>query len=355
MERRWAAFPDKKDRKQEEAEIAGFRGLPDQLTASSRPSSLPHEPASTFVPLSIDGGSATYFFDIGAWISCMSELEANRLHLTIRNTSGTLGQSAGSQVGFRTAVAREVVIGQTHFKNVSFAVFPDNQEPWTDLPAGYKGIIGMPMPVDLETLRWEKAGKLAMNNPPRPFHMQTANLVFDDDHLIVSATVQGQTIRATLDTGASTTDLYKGFADQFDTLLNRNGKPDTREVHGVGHSEIFKSVTLPQLRIRLGGADTVLSPAHVLLKSIGAEHCVGNFGMDLFSQTPAMTVDSAQCSCNSLPPVRRVKPCAVSAPLPPTRKPAATPLPPRGPNLPPPASSSRPSRGFPRHRRIENL
>lgn len=162
MERRWAAFPDKKDRKQEEAEIAGFRGLPDQLTASSRPSSLPHEPASTFVPLSIDGGSATYFFDIGAWISCMSELEANRLHLTIRNTSGTLGQSAGSQVGFRTAVAREVVIGQTHFKNVSFAVFPDNQEPWTDLPAGHKGIIGMPMPAGLETLRWEKAGKLAM-------------------------------------------------------------------------------------------------------------------------------------------------------------------------------------------------
>src|SRR5215469_10368319 len=113
-------------RKLEEAEIAGFRGLPDQRIKSSRPSTLTHEPGGTFVRLSINGGSATYFFDTGAWVSCMSESEANRLHLTIRNTSGTMGQSAGSQVGFRTAVARDVILGETHFKNVSFAVFPDN-------------------------------------------------------------------------------------------------------------------------------------------------------------------------------------------------------------------------------------
>lgn len=68
MERRWAAFPDKKQRKQEEAEIAGFRGLPDQRIKSSRPSTLTHEPGSTFVRLSINGSSATYFFDTGAWV-----------------------------------------------------------------------------------------------------------------------------------------------------------------------------------------------------------------------------------------------------------------------------------------------
>ena len=291
MERRWAAFPDKKSRKREEAEMAGFRGLPDQKTATSRPSSLAHEAGSTFVPVSIDGGSASYFFDTGAWISCMSESEVNRLHLTIRNTAGTIGQSAGSQVAFRTTVAADVLIGQTHFKNVSFAVFPDNQEPWTDLPVGRRGIIGMPMLVGLETLRWEKAGKIALHNPSLRFDIQRANLVFDDDHLVVLATVQGQPVRATLDTGASTTDLYKAFADQFDSLLKTYGKADTREVHGVGHAETFKSVTLPELRIRVGGADTLLSPAHVLLKSIGAERCVGNFGMDLFSQTPAMNID----------------------------------------------------------------
>jgi predicted aspartyl protease len=291
MERRWAAFPDKKERQQEEAEVAGFRGLPDQVTESSRASTLDHEPGSTFVSLSINGGAATYFLDTGAWISCMSESEANRLHLTINRTSGTIGQSAGSHVGFRTAVASDVIIGATHFKNVSFAVFPDDQEPWRDLAVGRRGIIGVPLLVGLQTVRWEKAGPIVFGNSPHAFDIHKANLVFVDDHLVISVSVEGKPIDATVDTGAVSTDLYQPFADRFENLLRANGKADTREVHGVGHSETFQSVTLPELRIQVGGARTVLSPAHVLLKSIGAPCCVGNFGMDLFSQTPVMEID----------------------------------------------------------------
>lgn len=291
MERRWAAFPDKKERTQEQAEIAGFRGLPNQIIESSGPSTLKHEPDSIFIPVSINDGSATYFFDTGAWISCMSESEAKRLHLAIRTTSGTLGQSAGSQVGFRTVVATDFIIGGTHFKDVSFAVFPDNQEPWVDLPVGRKGIIGMPILVGLRTIRWQKAGNVELAEESHPFNIRDANLVFDNDHLVVSATVQHEKIYATVDTGAESTDLYKPFADKFEILLKKYGKTDTREVHGVGHAENFKSVTLPELKIRVGGADTVLSPAHVLLKSIGAECCIGNFGMDLYKQAPEMDID----------------------------------------------------------------
>lgn len=291
MERRWAAFPTKKERKQEKAEIAGFRNLPDQVTENSRPSTLRHETGRTFVPLSINGGSATYFFDTGAWISCMSESEANRLHLTIRRTSGSLGQSAGSHVGFRTVIATDVIVGETHFKDVSFAVFPDEQEPWSDLPAGRRGIIGIPMLVGLKTVRWERAGQIVFGNSPRAFDIRKANLVFDSDHLVISASVEGEAIDATVDTGAVNTDLYQPFADKFQALLQRSGKPDTREVRGVGHAETFQSVTLPELSIEVGGVRTALSPAHVLLKSIGAKCCVGNFGMDLFSQTSAMEID----------------------------------------------------------------
>ncbi len=139
MEQRWAAFPEKKERPQEQRALAGFRGLPNQVLERTYPSTLVHERGSIFIPLSIDGNSATYFFDTGAWVSCMSESEAKRLHLQIRTTSGTLGQSAGSQVSFRTAVARDVVVGNTRFRDVSFAVFPDNQEPWSDLHAGVEG------------------------------------------------------------------------------------------------------------------------------------------------------------------------------------------------------------------------
>ena len=108
---------------------------------------------------------------------------------------------------------------------------------------------------------------------------------------MVTATIQNQKISATVDTGAISTDLYKPFADKFENLLKQYGKKGSTEVRGVGHAEKFDSVTLPVLRIRVGDSDTILSPAHVLLRSIGAECCVGNFGMDLFKQAAAMKID----------------------------------------------------------------
>jgi predicted aspartyl protease len=291
MEKRWADFPEKKANAEEKGALAGFRGLPDQTVVSSRPSRLAHEPGSIFMTVRIDGRPATYFFDTGAWVSCMSESEAKRLHLQIRNNAGTMGQSAGAQVSFRTAVAQDVTVGNTRFKDVSFAVFPDNQEPWSDLAPGRKGIIGVPLLVGIQTLRWEEHGLIELANSPAPFNLREANLAFEDDHLAVTTMIQGQEVKATVDTGATRTDLYKPFAEKFEDLLKRDGKKDSTEVHGVGHAEKFESVTLPELRIQIGGSTAVLSPAHVLMKSIGASCCLCNFGMDIFQQARTLDID----------------------------------------------------------------
>lgn len=291
MEKRWISFPNKKENAQEQAVIGGFRGLPNQVFGATSPAKLTHEPGSIFLPFSIEGKPATYFFDTGAWVSCMSESEARRLSLKVRDTSGKLGQSAGSQIGFRTAVAENVVIGNTHFQDVSFAVFPDSQEPWSHLPHGRRGIIGIPLLVGLNTLRWEAAGILDVGETYAPFDEKTSNLAFDNDHLVISASAQGRDIRATVDTGAVNTDLYQPFADTFRDLLNRSGKKGFTTVRGVGHAEKFPSITLPQVQIGIGDSNLVLTPAHVLLKSIGPKCCVGNFGMDLFKQTGGMTID----------------------------------------------------------------
>jgi predicted aspartyl protease len=127
MEARWAAFPNKSELKNEQTAIAGFRGLPDQTVGRQRPSTLPHEPGSIFIPISINRTPATYFFDTGAWVNCMSESEARRLGLAVHDAEGTLGTGTGAKIGFRTAVASEVTAGGIHFKSVSFAVFRDDQ------------------------------------------------------------------------------------------------------------------------------------------------------------------------------------------------------------------------------------
>ena len=147
------------------------------------------------------------------------------------------------------------------------------------------------MLVGFGTLRWIRKGTLEIGDRPEPLDIRKSNLVFDNDHLAVTATAGGRNVLATLDTGAETTDLYKPFADAFASLLEQNGKKDSIEERGVGHTEAFDAVTMPELRIQLGGFDTVLSPAHVLLKSIGANCCIGNFGMDLLKQAPSFSID----------------------------------------------------------------
>jgi predicted aspartyl protease len=269
----------------------GFRGLPNQKLIRTFPSKLRHERGSIFIPLSIDGNSATYFFDTGAWVSCMSESETKRLHLQIRNSSGTLGQMAGSQVGFRTAVAHNVVVGNTQFGDVSFAIFPDNQEPWSDLPPGRKGIIGIPLLVSMRNVRWTKDGVVELSKKSPIFDIQASNLTFDDDHLVVAATVENREVSATVDTGATTTDLYKPFADKFEGLLKQSSTKESTDVHGVGHAEKFDSVALPKVKIRIAKSDVLLSPARVILKSLGANCCIGNFGLDLFKQADAFEID----------------------------------------------------------------
>jgi hypothetical protein len=211
--------------------------------------------------------------------------------LTVQDATGTLGTGTGVRVGFRTAVAREVVVGHIRFENVSFAVFRDDQEPWSVLPAGRRGLIGIPIILGLRTLRWSQDGTVAIGAKPAPLEPRRSNLFFDDDHLVVESALNQQRVLATLDTGALTTDLYEAFAKQFAPMLTAAGKADRTEVRGVGHAESFDSITLPELTFRLGNLDAVLRPAHVLLKQIGAKCCIGNFGMDLLKQAQSFKLD----------------------------------------------------------------
>ena len=221
MEARWQAFPNKSELKNEQSAITGFRGLPDQITGNFRPSTLAHEPDKIFIPISIDRNPATYFFDTGAWVNCMSESEAKRLGLAIHDTDGTLNTGTAIRVGFRTAVAPDVVVGDIHFNNVSFAVFRDDQEPWSDLPIGRRGLIGIPIILGLRSLRWSQDGVVEIGMKSASSDSRGSNLFFDDDHLVVEAHLGQRKILATLDTGAQTTDLYENFAKEFANLRER--------------------------------------------------------------------------------------------------------------------------------------
>lgn len=291
MEARWRAFPEKKeDRRNEESFLGAFRGLPDQSTEHSEPSRVPHESDSIFIPASINSRSATYFFDTGAAFSVVSESEAKRLGLTMNGVTST-SHTMTSDASFRMAVAKEVRIGRTVFRNVSFGVLPDSREPFSKLPEGRRGIIGIPLIVGMRTLHWIRNGDLEIGQESKPFDLTQSNLYFDDDHLVVTSSFQSQKMLATLDTGAETTDLLSGFARQFAGFLAANGKKATREIRGIGGAENYEAVTVPEISLRIGNVETYLRPAQVITNEAGAKCCAGNFGMDLLKQGRAFRID----------------------------------------------------------------
>ena len=211
MEARWSAFPGRSGEDQEKSEVAGLRGLPDQVTVSVRPTTLRHEHRSICIPLSVNGKAATFFFDTGAWPNVIGESEAKRLGLRIVEASGSM-VTMTNRISFRTAVADELIVGGVRLKNVSFSVLSDDSEPWSLLPPGRRGLIGMPVILAFRTLRWAQDRTVRIGEKPAPFDERKANLMFDNDHLAVGVQLEGRTVIGAVDTGAQGTDLFREFA-----------------------------------------------------------------------------------------------------------------------------------------------
>jgi predicted aspartyl protease len=290
MDARWSAFPGRPWQDEEKREIAGYRGLPDQVTVSVRPTTLRHEENSIFIPLSVNGREATFFFDTGAWPNVMSAAEARRLGLRITEGSGSMGTMT-NRISFQTAVANELVVGGVRLKNVSFTVLPDDKEPWSLVPLGRRGLIGIPVILAFRTLRWAQDGTVRIGEKPVPFDVHKANLVFENDHLAISVQLEGRTALGAVDTGAETTNLFRELAVQFPSIVE-SGKQSTTQVRGVGGAESYESVILPEITFEIGGLHATLRSQNVLMNR-GTRSYIGNFGLDVFQQGRAFKFDFA--------------------------------------------------------------
>lgn len=292
----WArAFPDDPQLQSEKTDVEQFRGLPDQINGPRKVSTkLRHGAFNDFsAPVLINGRSATYLLDTGAWMSVMTAAEATRLGMTIREGTGVLGESSGKGVTIRTAVADEVGIGSTTFRNVSFAILPD-VEPWRSMPPGHGGIIGIPILLHLSCIRWIKGGTWELVCSATKGGSDRANLVFYGNHLLVACAVANRQVFMNLDTGAETTDLNANFARQFAREIQQIGTRSTRSVSGVGGIAEIESITLPKLDFQIGGTPVRLRPAHVTMQdnpALGGRCCIGNIGLDLLLRTGTVTID----------------------------------------------------------------
>src|SRR6185295_5490920 len=93
-------------------------------------------------------------------------------------------------------------------------------------------------------------------------------------------------------TGKSTTDLNANFATTFPQAV-QGAKKGTTDITGVGGTQTFDSLEIPELIVGIGPAEVLLRPATITLQRvglIGGECCVGNAGQDLL-KAAGFTID----------------------------------------------------------------
>ena len=276
----------------------------DQSFADFGPSTL-HGSVSRegiVLPVSIHGKTAHWALDTGANFSLISEKEAAMFGVAVDNSSASVADSAGGASKIRTAVIDELSIGDTRLSNVAFLVLSDSQEPMSDMQPGERGLIGIQVPVALQSLAWKSDGTFEVGATADSRKNRGENLCFDGTTPVTRVLFYGKLLDFELDSGEqSGSQLWTRFADDFATLLKERGTKSKKKVTEVGGSNERDIIELPEMHFRVGGFDATLRPARVYSKPVGNKFHYGHLGMDVLSQAREVRLDFASMTFDLLP------------------------------------------------------
>jgi hypothetical protein len=281
-----------------ESDVANFRPLAATLAEFSD-QEVAHHANSTLdigdgLPFSINGVHGTYWFDTGANYSLMTESEARRFGLKVREVSTKMGVSTGAMVDSRIAVADEVSFGSFRLKHVAFLVFRDDQPPFNESPEGSpgRGLIGMPVLMAFQRFVWAN-GKFEIGSKPLGRNIPHAKLCFDGNFPVTEIQFENRTLTFNLDTGATNTDLFPPFAAAFPELISKATKTDSYKTEGIGSVKYMNAAILPSVHFSIGGFPVTLHNADVFLEPTNemSNFFAGNLGNDLLQQAHKTTFD----------------------------------------------------------------
>ena len=294
VERALKVKPDNEGFKNVHRLLGALSKYPEQSVATRRYSRLRYKmnDGNLFVPVQINGHSVSALVDTGANFSLISTEEAKRLGLTIRDGEGAMiGDSSGANVDFRLALAEKFTIGHVELRNAVFFVMRDDQQPFVNLPIGERVIVGMPILLALQTIRFDRSGTFEVDLSSN--RRRASNMYFEGSEAIFEGEFAKQRIKIFLDTGATRTRVLSLFANQFQSFVNEHGTKSSDRITGVGSSVEVESMMLPEVKFRVTGTDLILKPAQVVLKDTAANTRWYHvwIGMDLLRQSRAVTID----------------------------------------------------------------
>ncbi|HEY3744182.1 MAG TPA: retropepsin-like aspartic protease [Bryobacteraceae bacterium] len=215
--------------------------------------------AGVVLSIEVNGKKVAWLLDTGFNFSGVSESEARALGITIHDAGASVRDEAGGQAQTKSGVAERMVIGGIEFRNVPFLVFPDAQAPWNDWPVERRGIIGLPVAVAMQTLRWRGDGTCRGGFPVAAGGQ--SNLAFDDFNLVIRAAVGGRALDLIFDTG------------------NQAG------------TQVWERLEPGDLRVEAGGFTVALDPARGVSRPPGNDWQHGLLGVDTITAAREVTLD----------------------------------------------------------------
>jgi predicted aspartyl protease len=285
-----AIRPDDPDLRNDRPLLAALHDFPDQRVIRRHHTTLELQDAG--LPISLNGVQGAYWFDTGADLSALSESDARRFGLRILTAHFKEGDVAGNEIDSRIAVADEISIGSFRVRHVAFLIFSDAQPPFNELPAGSRGLIGLPVLLAMQEFVWRADKKFEIASRASPRDLPRANLCFNEHNPVLQIQYEQRNVSFALDTGATNTDLYPSFAARFPDLI-RTGTKESYKTEGVGGAKTLDAVTIPSVQLSITGVRLTLSPAHLLMTHTteASKFFDGNLGIDLLQQAHRATFD----------------------------------------------------------------
>jgi hypothetical protein len=143
----------------------------------------------------------------------------------------------------------------------------------------------------LQGVRWTKDGTCQLGSNLARSGTTDINLAFDGATPLTRALAFDKPLEFVLDTGnQSGTQLWERFGRDFPEVVSKGvkGSRQVRQIGGLSEQEI---IAIPEIRLRVGGFDSVLRPANLFSKPVGNDLQHGNLGVDVLSQASEITID----------------------------------------------------------------
>ena len=157
------------------------------------------EDQNLFVPLTAGGKTVHWIVDTGAKRFVVSESEAQALSLTVAHANLQAMDDNGGHQKVNIATVPTLEMGNIRLHNVGMTVIPDSAPPRSLLPAGERGILGLPTILRLGTLRWTRDGAVEAAFPTK--RRGEPNLCFGGFNPLTPVVVEGRTLDFVFDTG----------------------------------------------------------------------------------------------------------------------------------------------------------